>query len=263
MSQIKKYFKTLRLSLLDAHVFQLEFFLSFISIPVQLLVTYFFWQGVNLSGSQQAISVNSLLAYYFLLQILQISFSSAMYVTYELWEDINSGKIVSWLTRPVYYPLYVFAKKAPSFLLSLISSLCVLVVVFQIFDFTWSAWSLILGFISSCLGFILLFQIQYIIGTLTFWLKKVLMLRDAILSFLFLLGGFVLPIDLTPKIIQDISFYTPTPYVYYLPAKIFSGEEGLNWRRGLCGQLFWVILFQIILMWLWKKGTRDKVTQGA
>ncbi len=260
---MKKYLKTLRLSLLDAHVFQLEFFLSFISIPVQLLVTYFFWQGVNLSGSKQVIQVDDLLAYYFLLQILQISFSSAMYVTYELWEDINSGKIISWLTRPIYYPLYTFAKKVPAFLLSLLTSLCILVGVFQIFKFNWSASSLILGFVSSSLGFILLFQIQYIIGTLTFWLKKVLMLRDAILSFLFLLGGFVLPIDLTPKIIQDISFYTPTPYVYYLPAKIFSGGADINRITGFGGQLFWVIFFQILLMWLWKKGTRDKVSQGA
>ncbi|WP_125605095.1 ABC-2 family transporter protein [Lapidilactobacillus bayanensis] len=261
---MSKYCRTFLLSIKNIHLFKLDFYLSFIAIPIQILVTYFFWRRLNLSESSRLITVNSLLIYYFVMGILQISFGSAMYVTYELWQEINQGTIITWLNRPIYYPLYVFAQKIAQFLMNFLASLVITFTVFWFVGYHFAIITFLIGILSSLLGFLLLFQIQFIIGTLTFWLKKVIVLRDTIMSLLFLLGGFVLPIDLTPQIIQRLSFFTPTPYIYYLPTKILSGQTtDLNLPMLLCVQLFWVMLLQAILMLAWHYGSHDHVTQGA
>jgi len=44
------------------------------------------------------------------------------------------------------------------------------------------------------------------------------------MSILFILGGLVIPLDLTPILIQKIAFLTPISAVYYFRARLLAGQ---------------------------------------
>lgn len=143
-------------------------------------------------------------------------------------------------------------------------ALIISILIGAAFGYVISPVHLLYGMIASIFGNLLLFELQFLIGCLTFWLKKVIALRDVIFNILFILGGTLLPIDMTPKIIQDIAYFTPIPFVYFTPAKIYAGQFSLEQTvRNIAGQLLWILILGVVINFVWKIGTSDKITQGA
>lgn len=259
---IKKYLDLYCMGIKNTKIFRLDFYLGVLSVPIDLVISYLFWKAI-LNGNQ-SIELKDLISYFLYLQIFQLCFSSAMLVTYELWNEINDGTIIVWLNKPLYYPVYILAQKLGVFTVNIVTSLILLLIIVLITRVSISAAYLTLGFLSGFLGYVLLFEIQFMIGCMTFWLKKVIVLRDVIMSILFLIGGIMLPINLTPVIIQKISYLTPIPFIYFIPAQICSGQYDIEGAiRGIEIQLFWIALLAASIFIAWNAGTKDKITQGA
>lgn len=259
---MKKYIHVFYLTFTNHKVFQFDFIMSFLAVPLQLVITFFFWNKI-LPGSNIEATSSEIVLYFLLLEILQISFSPAMFITYELWKEINKGTIIIWLTRPISYPLYILFQKIALFFLQAFLPLSVVVIVSVTMHFI-SIPTVLIGCLSSLLGFFLLFIIQFIIGCFSFWLQNVIVLRDVIMSMLFMLGGLILPIELTPTLIQKTAFYSPIAYIYYFPAKILSGQLVSNELLIiLLIQIFWCFLLALSALLLWRKGSHNRITQGA
>lgn len=259
---MKKYLRVFQMNYHSASVFQLSFFLSFLAIPIQLVVTYFFWNGILPSGG--SISSKEMVSYFLYVDILQLGFSPAMYVTHNLWGKINQGTLLVWLNRPISFPFMTFFESLSEHLMRTYFPLLAVAILGTFLGEIFSLPTFIFGIVSAFLGFILLFEIQFVIGCLTFWLKNVLVVRDVLMSILFILGGLVIPIDLTPQFIQKIASFTPIPSVYYFPARLLAGQlEIKEIIENFFLKLFWCAGFAGVIYILWKQGTRDKVTYGA
>ncbi len=260
---MQKYLSTFVLSLKNAKIYKLDFYLSFISIPIELIITFLFWKILSI-GNDQSVDAGAIVAYFLFLQVLQLGYSPTMLVTFELWNEINNGTIITWLVRPVNYPIYMLVQKMAHFFMNTVVALIVSILIGAAFGYVISPVHLLYGMIASIFGNLLLFELQFLIGCLTFWLKKVIALRDVIFNILFILGGTLLPIDMTPKIIQDIAYFTPIPFVYFTPAKIYAGQFSLEQTvRNIAGQLLWILILGVVINFVWKIGTSDKITQGA
>lgn len=260
---MKKYLNAMLLSIKDESLFKVNYYLGLFSIPIQVFIAYLFWKNTININEIEGFTLNSLVLYFLFLQTLQVCFQSAMYTTYELWNSINSGTIIVWLVRPIYYPLYIFYKKIATFIPRLLISIVIITVGLSFFNYKFDFRVLTLGYFSSFIGFIILFQIQFIIGCLTFWIDKVIALRDTIISFLFLLGGFIIPIDFMPNVLKEFSFLTPMPYIYYLPAKILSKKILLvDIFLNMKIQLIWFVILWVIIIVVWKAGSYN-IEQGS
>ncbi len=260
---MQKYLSTFVLSLKNAKIYKLDFYLSFISIPIELIITFLFWKVLSI-GNYQSIDAGDMVAYFLFLQVLELGYSSTMLVTFELWNEINNGTIITWLVRPINYPIYILVQKMAQFFMNTIVALAISILIGSAFGYTISLSNLLYGIIASILGNLLLFELQFLIGCMTFWLKKVIALRDVVFNILFILGGTLLPIDMTPKIIQNIAYFTPIPFVYFVPAKIYAGQFSQEQTiQNIAGQLLWILIFAIVINFVWKIGTNDKITQGA
>ncbi len=260
---MSKYISTFILSLKNAKIYKLDFYLSFVSIPIELIVTFFFWRIISI-GDMNEINASSIVAYFLFLQVLQLGYSSTMLVTFELWNEINNGTIITWLVRPICYPIYILMQKMAHFCMNTLVGLVISICISCIFGYMISPINLLYGVIASICGNLLLFELQFLIGCLTFWVKKVLALRDVIFSMLSVLGGTLLPIDMTPKIIQDLAYMTPIPYVYFTPAKIFAGQFGLmDIAKNITGQIMWILVMAVLIGWIWSIGSNNKIEQGA
>lgn len=260
---MKKYIQVVKMSLIDENLFKMNYYLSFISVPIQTLIIYYFWQVNMTSKDINGFTFNSIILYFVFMQVLLISYSSAMYIAYELWNDINRGTIITWLLRPISYPVYIFSKKIGIFIPKILSSLFLIYGFLYIFGFNFKIISIFPGLLSSIMGYIILSEIQYIIGSLTFWLKNVITLRDVVINILMLLGGLIIPIDFMPKIIQKISFATPMPSIYYYPVNILIGNiNNDDLGKFILIQFIWIILLAFIIKMIWAKGSH-MVEQGS
>ncbi len=261
---MRKYFTTLRLSLIDDSLFKLNYYLSFISIPIQLSIIYFFWKVGLGEGSIKGFSLSKMVLYFLFVRLLQIVYQPAMYTTYELWNEINKGTIIVWILRPISYPLYMLSKKFGIFVVRILSSL--IVINFLLYFLGWQVVfkDIGLGVLSSMMGYIILYEIQFFIGALTFWLKNIISLRDTVMDMMALLGGMVIPLDFFPDTLKSFSLLSPMASIYYYPAKILAGgiDKGLDFYKIFSIQFIWLVFFALIIGFVWHLGS-GKVDQGS
>ncbi|AWZ48533.1 hypothetical protein C3495_06750 [Clostridiaceae bacterium 14S0207] len=261
---MKKYFRSSLLTLKDYKHFSTDFLYSLLAIPIQVFVIYLFWKYSLQNTKVLSYTSTSLCKYFVFINIIQLSCFPAMIVTYEVWNEINKGDISLWILKPISYPLYVFSKKFSEFLIKflLATGLVEVITIFMGLSFNFKDFTL--GTLLSLLGFILLFQIQFVIGLCTFWVGKVLTLRDNIMYLTFLLGGQLLPINMFPKIIQKVSLILPMQYIYYVPSRVLSNTYNMSeFSLYIKIELAWVVIFSVIIKLLWNKGLRRYSPQGG
>lgn len=261
---MNKYFRTALLKIYDFNYFKTDFFLSFLSIPIQVVVIYLFWKNSFMSNSIADFNVYSMGKYYLYLNFIQVSYACAIKVTYEIFNEINTGNISIWILKPISYPYYIFIQKFSEFIIKIIISTTGLFIISLIFNFNIYAKDLLLAIVFSILGFIIIFEIHFLIGIITFWVKNVLSLRDNIMSLTYLFGGQLLPLSIMPNAIQKISSVLPIKYIYYAPCKVFSGVYShTELLMILLNYSFWIITLIIILKITWKKGLLRINVQGG
>ncbi|MCI5675168.1 MAG: ABC-2 family transporter protein [Ezakiella sp.] len=255
-----KYLDVFKLGIKDSKYFRSNFYFGFLTIPTYAILTYFLWRFGDFSNKSIGFTEQSIISYFIILQIFTLVFQPAMYVAYEMWDSINDGSIIVWMTKPINLMLSKFMEKFAAFIIRYLPCVLIIGVTVNLL-FNVSIYNVLYGAVSGLLGFILLFLIQYLIGIQTFWFKNIISFRDFIFEFFGIIGGTVLPIDFFPNWIKIIAEFSPLPYIYYAPSKIISGAE-LNPTNLIFKQLIWIIILYAISNLLYSKG-RNKVVQGG
>lgn len=99
---------------------------------------------------------------------------------------------------------------------------------------------------------------MFLIGTLTFWLKSVLTLRDIFWIILSIFSGELVSLSLFPAYMKVLS-YNPLACIYDIPYKILTSGN----LRFLFLQIGYIILFGVLLKFLWHKGVKQYESQGG
>ncbi len=259
---MKKYVRLFKNGILNSSAFKMDFYFGFITIPIQVIISWYFWKYANLENVGRGFTLNSIVLYFLIVNILSIIYSPAMYVCYESMELINSGNIITWMTRPIDIRLLkLFEKLGNFFVISIVP--IALYIGLAIFTKSITLYVAFLGIVSTFFGFTILFFVQLIIGFLSFWFNQVLTFRDMIFDIMWMLGGIVLPIDFFPEILRNISLWSPLSYSYYIPAKIMAGiMPAENILKYLILQIVWILGLYMLSGLIYKKG-KNKTVQGG
>ena len=82
-------------------------------------------------------------------------------------------------------------------------------------------------------------------------------------KFVFILGGFLLPLDMFPEWLQKIAYALPFPYMMYAPARLFVKPDiDLFWQM-LTGQIIWVVVFVALLSFVYQRSERFLTINGG
>lgn len=92
---MKKYIRLFKTGILNSSAFKMDFYFGFITIPIQVIISWYFWKYANLENVGRGFTLNSIVLYFLIVNILSIIYSPAMYVCYESMELINSGNIIT------------------------------------------------------------------------------------------------------------------------------------------------------------------------
>ncbi|MDO5737818.1 MAG: hypothetical protein Q4P65_01015 [Eubacteriales bacterium] len=251
------------MSIKEEGIFGINFCFSLLLLPVQAIIAFFLWtQGL---GPMQigGFSANRMVLYYIFQNILMITYQSALYVAYEVSNDISSGNIIVWLFRPISYAKLKYAEKFGFFILRMAVGYLSFIIFSVILKQNISIIQYFLSLACTIIGFTLLFQIQLLIGLLAFRLKNVLQLRDFVMDILWILGGTLLPLDFFPVFLRDFLQYTVIPLVYYLPGKILLTQLSTveTWVI-FASAISRIVVYSLLIKLLWRLDSM-KANQGA
>ena len=238
-----------------------EYFLSYLStllyLPVSLLI-YFFLFRTFMHEESCVMTMGEVLNYYTIVLFLKSAFQHAMAEVYYVYEDINRGYLDVLITKPISYPMSRYCRALGSVCLTIPTSILLLVVLFW-GKYTFAA--MLAFFLSVLLGFTLLFLVMFLLGSLTFWLKSVLTLRDIFWVVLCIFSGELIPLAFFPAQFRFLQ-NNPLVCIYDIPYRVLNAE-GMPLAQLLGFQILHILFWGAVVTFVWNIGMKHYESQGG
>jgi ABC-2 type transport system permease protein len=264
MDVLAKYWTAYKLALQEA--FQLRWSLAMDRVRglALMLSLYFLWVSLlKTQGSFLGYSRAQMLTY-----VLGMSLLRALVLSGKGWEliqEISSGKLSSYLLRPIDYFAFHFSRElaAKTLLgLSAIVEIAVLVALFRA-PLYWPSLSAALGALVLAAGAMVLYaELSLLVCSAAFWTSESigpLFLFELILQFA---AGAFFPLDVLPASVQAGLRLTPFPYLVYVPLETYL-ERGPAIGPSLAIACIWIVALYAALRSVWSVGLRDYAAEGG
>lgn len=235
--------------------------------PAGLLVQYCIWNAVYSGvGSFHSITLAGMMQYYAVTSIIGlICFDFA---EWNLQMLIRSGKLTTFLLRPITHIRYAFYQKLGhrflSIWLEVLPVLLIIVFVLRIQLPRLNA----LTVLTIALGFCMTFLVNYAVGILSFWVVNNAGMRGVFYLIASVTSGVYFPLTILPKAIQNILFLLPFQFMSYVPARVWMGSYTLGSitlpvRQVVVIQFAAVALMGAACSLLWRFGEKRYMGVGV
>src|SRR5438105_9507500 len=176
------------------------------------------------------------------------------------------GRLSPKLLRPLHPIHYAVVENIVWKMTTIIPLLIVLGFVAVTFDARFRATPvhLVLFVPSVILGGSLAFLGGWVIATSAFWTTRVHAVSTLWDRAVFIFAGQIAPLALLPGALQTISLALPFGYMLGVPTEILRGGVDIPTALLLIGgQAFWLVVFYIAFVRLWRVGVRQYSAVGA
>jgi ABC-2 type transport system permease protein len=220
----------------------------------------------NSQGSVSGLTASDFITYYLTLLIVnQLTDEITIHI---LAYKIQNGTLAGDLLRPVH----------PILTGSLVSNIAIKVLMFLVLLPVWgvlvllfrpdftpvTAGSLLLALPAVGLGFTINFLLGAAVTCLAFWTTRVYAIHEFYYTLVILFSGQFVPLELMPRLIQDIAQYLPFQMFKYVPIEIVLNrlEPGVILLDFAVG-VVWLGIALFLFVWLWRRGIRRFSAVGA
>jgi len=257
--RVKKYFTVFQTTLKDAFAYRWEGLIYFLSEFLEPLLMMVVWSTVFMTHHTVGnFDLNQMLIYYFFIFI----FGTLLSVYPEnISRSIRTGELNFFLVKPIN----VITKSLFEELSWKIVRMIFLIIGITIMLLT-ILHSIPIPFLNIfqptflaaiTIGFLINFYIKVCVELLSFWFVEVGGLRTAFYVFEAFFAGFMLPLNLMPQVIANISQYLPFKYFYYFPTQIIMGTVSQKDEIfGILLGLLWLLVCYAISALIYKLGIR-------
>jgi ABC-2 type transport system permease protein len=267
---LKKYWKILRISLVERLVYRADFFVSTIFRFLPLVTSFLLWEAV-FAGSGEAelngFTRDKMIAYLLLVQISRM-FSSMPGLAGGIARDIRDGNLKKYLLQPIDMIAYLLSYRGAHKMAYIATSALPYALLFFVCRHVFEGWPDPATFaayvLSLMLGFVIGFFFEATIGMIGFWFLEVTSFLYIINTLNFFVSGHMFPLDLLPPFWVRFLQFLPFQNLAYFPAMIFLGmKSGEELVIGLLLELFWAVVFVVLARWLFKLGLKRYSAYGG
>ncbi len=266
---MKKYLSVFKISFQQEFAYRVNFIMWRVRNVTQLFLVFFLWDTVFSAQGKVIFGYDKtrILTYVFGLLIIRAFVLSARAV--DVAGEVANGDLSNYLIKPVSYFKYWLTRDLSSKALNLIFAAFETTALFFILKppfFIQTNLISLTGFlISTALAMFIYFTILFVSSAIPFWIPEVAWGAQFLTTAIFVefLSGAVFPLDILPKIIQDILNLTPFPYMIFFPLQVYLGKiAGFELLKGVVISFVWAIILWIGMNSLWKKGLKVYQSQG-
>ncbi len=217
-------------------------------------------------GSVNGLDANDFITYYMTLLIVD-QFTSEITIHIFAYK-IQDGTLSSELIRPIH-PLLTnalinnLAFKA----LTIMALIPVWMVLWVLFNPDFSSVTIpniFLALPAVILGFATSFLLGAALTCVAFWTTRVWALGEFYWAMIVLFSGQFVPLELMPRLIQDIARFLPFGMFKYYPIQIILGRLSTEAIiQAFSVGLIWLVIAYLLFTWTWRQGIKQFSAVGA
>ena len=266
--KLKKYLTLTRAGIIEALQFRLSFLVMVIGNLLYLIVVYFLWKAIYASAGTDIVNgmTFSDTLIYLVLATALFNFME-MYTVWEIGRNIQSGKIVLDLLKPMDYRRYLFWAYSGTFVtqffLTFLPTFIAVTIVTN--GAIPMGINLLYFVISVVMAVSINYSIDFIVGTICLYTESIWGINIMKQVVVLLLSGATIPIAFFPDTLKTIVYYLPFQSIYNAPLSILlDGEcqpQTVFTTLGI--QLAWCIGMMIVSKVFWKASLRQITVNGG
>ena len=220
----------------------------------------------NNQGSVNGLTANDFVTYYLTLLIVdQLTSDITIHIfAYKIQDGTLSGDLL----RPIH----------PILTSNLVNNVAFKVLIFMVLIPVWivlallfrpdysavTAQSVLLAIPGILIGFAISFLLGSTISCLAFWTTRVYSLSEFYYALAVLFSGQFVPLQLMPRVIQDIAQYLPFQMYRYVPIETILNRLPIEVvLRDYAVGLVWLAVSFVLFVWVWREGIKRFSAVGA
>ena len=265
---LKKYITLTRAGVIEALQFRLSFIIMVIGNMLYLIVVYFLWKAIYASAGTDVVNGMTFTDTLIYLVLASALFNfMEMYTVWEIGRNIQSGKIVLDLLKPMPYRRLLFWAYSGSFVTQFFLTFLPTFIVVSIVTHGAIPMGLnLLFFIFSVVMAISInYSIDFIVGTICLYTESIWGINIMKQVVVLLLSGATIPLAFFPETLRNIVGFLPFQAVYNTPLSILlNGDPQPKETLTTLGiQLFWCVFMMLISKLFWKISIRQITVNGG
>ncbi len=266
--KLKRLFTLTRAGIIESLQFRLSALVVVAGNILYLIIVYFLWKAIYASAGTDI--VNGMTFYdtliYLVLATALFNFME-MYTVWEIGRNIQSGKIVLDLMKPMDYRKYMFWSCSGGFVTNffftfLPTFIAVTAVTQGRIHF---GINLFFFIISVAMAVSINYSIDFIVSTICLYTESIWGINIMKQVIVLLLSGASIPIAFFPEPLKTIVYYLPFQSVYNAPLSILLDAESQPQTvfTTLGIQFLWCIAMMVISKLFWKISLRQITVNGG
>ena len=254
----------LRVGLAEAVAYRAEFLVWLLSTNMPLVMLAL-WSAVARDGPVGRFDQAGFAAYY--LAALVVRLMTGAWVVWEMNFEIRQGTLAFRMLRPVHPLVAYAAENVAAMPVRLAISLPVALGALAVLGgehVTHDPLLLALFPVAVFGAWLITYLAMAAVGCLAFWLESATSLFDVWLGLFGVFSGYLVPLELYPRWVNEASFLLPFRYMLSFPVELVTG--GLSRSQALvqlAAQQAFVLVLLGVAAGMWRLGTRRFAAHGG
>lgn len=268
MIALTKYLQIFRISFAQEFAYRLNFIMWRVRNVIRFFLVFFLWDAAFV-GNQNLFGYDRSRMLTYVFGILFVNAFVLSTRAQDVSGEISSGNVINLLLRPVNFFKYWLTRDISSKALNLafvILEFTLLLIILRPPFFAQTNPVYLFAFVVALILAVLIYFIMMMLVSMApFWFPESgwglhFLISGVLVQFL---SGALFPIDVFPKVIQNILYATPFPYLVFSPLQIYLGKiTGASLGAFLIIPLAWVIVGYLVLNIVWQKGLQAYEAHG-
>lgn len=261
---MKRYFALTRAGILETLQFRLSMLIMVAGNLLYLIVVYFLWKSIYASAGTDIVNgmtfTDTLI--YLVLATALFNFME-MYTVWEIGRNIQSGKIVLDLLKPMDFRRYLFWAFSGTFVTQffftfLPTFIIVCVVTNGVIPL---GLNLLYFAVSVVMAVMINYSVDFIVGTICLYTQSIWGINIMKQVIVLLLSGATVPIAFFPEPLKTIVGYLPFQSIYNAPLTLLLNSEDVLKTLGI--QLFWCVVMTVVSRVFWRVSLKQITVNGG
>ena len=266
--KLKKYFTLTRAGIIESLQFRLGTLVMIVGNLLYLIIVYFLWKAIYASAGTDTVSGMTFTETLIYLVLATALFSfMEMYTVWEIGRNIQSGKIILDLLKPMKFRSYLFWSYSGSFITNFFFTFLptFIVVMLVTHGAIHMGINLLLFAVSVIMAVMINYSVDFIVGTICLYTESIWGINIMKQVIVLLLSGATIPLAFFPEPLKSIVYYLPFQSIYNAPLSILLNVD-LNYKSILTilgTQMMWCVMMSLISKLFWKVSLQQITVNGG
>lgn len=264
MKTFRKYWAIFQITLINSLAYPGEMIGRSLLIVPFMWIFYQLWNVTFEAAGTDSINGMTLYSMMWYLMMAETIELSRPALARTISDNVKDGSIAYILNKPYSFLLYQFSNSMGETLFrALVNALFGSAIIWWLVGPPPGPMGWLFAFIALLGTWVLNFCITCLIGLSAFLVEDVSPFMWIYQKFIFILGGFLIPLDLYPEWLQVIAKALPFSAMIYGPSKLFIAPSWGFLAEVLLLQAVWIIALGSTLMFSYRRGVTYLTVNGG